>query len=185
VRRVLLALAVAAGLLVLAPSPSWACSCAPARTPEHVKRAVTIASGTIDWTATDRQTRTYAVDVDAVYKGAAAASEKLRTDADAASCGLANLATDRRYLFFIDGRHPGTMQVNLCGGTVEYDDATAQRVEAITGPPRRPLPVSTPDAADTEDNSTRDLVLGLGALVLLLALGGAVAVQRRGWARRG
>jgi len=178
VRRALLALVVAMGLLVLTPSPSWACSCALAKTPEHVKQAVTIASGTIDWTATDGQTRTYKIDVDAVYKGAAATSEKLRTSADEASCGLANLATDRRYLFFIDGRHPGAMPVSLCGGTVEYDDATAQQVAAITGPPGKPLVASSEDAADTEDNGTRNLVLGLGALTLLLVLAGAIGVRR-------
>jgi hypothetical protein len=166
-------------MLVLTPSPSWACSCAVATTQEHVKRAVTIASGTIDWTATDGQTRTYEVDVDAVFKGAAAASEKLRTNADEASCGLANLATDRRYLFFIDGEHPGSMRVDLCGGTVEYDDAAAQRIAAITGPPGEPVAVSSPELPDTEDNSTRNLVLGLGALALLLVLAGAIAVRRR------
>ena len=90
-RRCLLAVAVTFGILVLTPSPSWACSCAMTTVPQQVQAAVTVASGTVDWTATDGQTRTYKVDFDAVYKGAAAGSEKLRTSANEASCSRVEL----------------------------------------------------------------------------------------------
>jgi hypothetical protein len=179
VRRALLALAVCLGLLVLTPSPSWACSCAVSAPRQQVQAAGTVAAGTVDWTATDGQTRSYQVSVDRVYKGAAARTEKLTTSASEASCGLGDLATGTRYLFFIDGVHPGAMRVGLCGGTAAYDDALARQVEAVTGPPGRPLPGPRGTAAPPEDHSSRTLVLGLGAVVVLLGAATAVVVGRR------
>jgi hypothetical protein len=177
VRRWLLAVAVTFGILVLTPSPSWACSCASMTVRQQVQAAVTVASGTVDWTATDGQIRTYKVDFDAVYKGAAAGSEKLRTSANEASCGLAHLAPGKRYLFFIEGRHPGTMRVGLCGGTTAYDDGVARQVAAATGPPGKPLsaPTTEPVPADHGRGGT---LVGLGVAALAL-LGIAAAVLRR------
>jgi hypothetical protein len=177
--RLILALATALGLLVLTPTPSWACSCAALSTAQHVQQAGTVAAGIVDWTATDGQTRTYKVDFDAVYKGATAGSEKLQTSAYDASCGLGDLAAGKRYLFFIEGRHPGTMRVGLCGGTAPYDDALAGEVQQVTGPPGKPLSAPTVEAPPTSGGHPL-LVLGLGAAVLLAVAGGAVALRRRG-----
>jgi hypothetical protein len=177
--RLVLALAVSLGLLVLTPDPSWACSCAAADTAKQVELAGTVASGTVDWTATDGQTRTYSVDFDSVYKGAAAASEKLVTSAHEASCGLADLAVGKRYLFFVEGRHPGVMRVGLCGGTVAYDASVAARVEALTGPPGTPLP--SPDlGAEASGGGSTSLVVALGLGVALLGVAAGIAVRRRG-----
>jgi hypothetical protein len=175
--RLVLALAVSLGLLVLTPGPSWACSCAAADTAKQVELAGTVASGTVDWTATDGQTRTYSVDFDAVYKGAAAASEKLVTNAHEASCGLADLAVGRRYLFFVEGRHPGAMRVGLCGGTVAYDASVAARVGAVTGPPGTPLPAPARDDPATSGGGPFTLGAALGLAALLVVV--AVAVVRR------
>ena len=167
-------------MLVLTPSPSWACSCAMATTPQHVKNAVTIASGTVDWTATDGQTRTYQVDFDDVYKGVAATTEKLRTNASEAACGMGDLAPGKRYLFFIDGQHPGAMQIGLCGGTIAYDDAIARQVQSVTGPPGKPLPAPAPAVVSDAGTSTRTVLFGLGAAGLLaIAAIAAFAVRRR------
>jgi hypothetical protein len=177
-RRCLLAVAVSFGILVLTPSPSWACSCASMTTAQHVAAAVTVASGTVDWTATDGQTRTFKVDFDAVYKGAAAGSEKISTSASEASCGLADLAPGKRYLFFIEGRHPGAMRAGLCGGTVAYDEAVARDVAAITGPPGKPLPGPGPGTLSSGGGSGGTVVaLAGGALALIGAA--AVVVRRR------
>lgn len=177
--RLLLALAVALGLLVLTPGPAFACSCAMAPVEEQVARAGTVASGTVDWTASDSQTLTYKVDFDEVYKGSAAGSEKLTTNANEAACGLTDLDSGRRYLFFIEGRHPGAMSVGLCGGTVEFTDAVAAEVVAVTGPPGKP--VSAPSAETEPDGSSTGTYLAAGGAVLLVALGAvAFVVRRRG-----
>ena len=179
VRHCLLAVAVAFGILVLTPSASWACSCAISTTPQHVKAAGTIAAGTVDWTATDGQTRTYKVDFDAVYKGSVAGSEKLSTAANEAACGVGDLATGRRYLFFIEGEHPGTMRLGLCGGTAPYDPGLAAQVAAITGPASKPL--ATPTASDSGGggkSSTITVAVGAAAL-LALAAGAAFFLRRR------
>jgi hypothetical protein len=181
VRRFLLALGVTLGMLVLTPSPSWACSCAIMSTAQQVAQAGTVASGTVAWTATDGQTRSYQVQVDHVYKGAAASTEKLVTQASEAACGLANLAPGKRYLFFIEGVHPGAMRVGLCGGTTAYDAATARQVEAVTGPPGKPL--ATPEDASAEraagDHTALVVALAVGAVLLLVAVVGSVGVRRR------
>jgi hypothetical protein len=183
VRRFVLALAVTLGLLVLTPSPSWACSCAMATTKQQVKNAVTVAAGTVDWTATDNQTRTYEVDFDAVWKGTAASSEKLVTAAADSACGVGDLAPGKRYLFFIEGRHPGVMRIGLCGGTAAYDATLAGQVQAITGPPGRPL--AAPDRASGDEPSrsghtTSRVVLAAAGTTLLVIAVAAVVVRRRG-----
>jgi hypothetical protein len=180
VRRWILAVAIAFGLLVLTPSPSWACSCAITKPAQQAEAAVTIASGTVDWTASDGQTRTYKVDFDAVYKGSAAESEKLSTAASEAACGVGDLAPGRRYLFFIDGEHPGTMRIGLCGGTTAYDDRLAGQVQAVTGPPGKPVSAPRPSAS-TDDNRGRTVAVGVGAAaVLALTTGAAFVLRRRG-----
>jgi hypothetical protein len=178
VRRFLLALGLTLGLLVLTPSPSWACSCASATTQQQVDAAGTVAAGTVAWTATDGLSRTYEVRFDAVYKGSAATAEKLHTNASEAACGVGDLAPGKRYLFFIEGTHPGTMRIGLCGGTTAYDEALVQMVTAVTGPPGKPLPAREPTAS-AESSDHTGLVVGLGALVLLICLATGVAVQRR------
>jgi MYXO-CTERM domain-containing protein len=179
VRRLLLALGLTFGMLVLTPSPSWACSCAVASAAAQVRSADTVASGTVDWTATDGQTRNYKVDVDAVYKGAAATSEKLSTAASEAACGVGDLAPGKRYLFFIDGQHPGAMRIGLCGGTTPYADPLVRQVEAITGPPAKPLPASDPsDTTDDDSSRTTSIALGVGGLLVLAAVA-AFALRRR------
>ena len=178
-RRVLLAVAVVFGILVLTPSPSWACSCAVRQSAQQIGAAVTVAAGTVGWTATDGQTRTYEVDFDTVYKGSAARSEKLVTAANAAACGVGDLTTGRRYLFFIEGQHPGVMRIGLCGGTTPYDAALARQVEAVTGPPGKPL---TPRTAGptSEDDSDRTRAVAVGAAALLaIATGAALFLRRR------
>jgi hypothetical protein len=177
VTRFIAALGVALGMLVLTPSPSWACSCAVTTTDGHVAAAGTVASGTVDWTSTDGLSRTYKVDFDQVFKGAAAGSEKLKTQANEASCGVGHLAIGKRYLFFIQGRHPGAMSVNLCGGTVAYTAAIAHQVQAVTGSPGKPLSAATDESPPNDGK--RQAWIGVGVLVLLVVAAGVVVVRRR------
>lgn len=179
--RTLLVLAVAAGILVLTPSASWACSCASVPAATQVKRADTIVDGTLQWVASNGMETTYGVSVDQVYKGRAAAREKLIGPADEAACGLGSLATNERYLFFIHGVHPGRMTVSLCGGSASYDARTATAVEAITGAPGGPIAppvVSGPVEKDPDDGASWLPVVGT-SLAVGLALGGLLLLARR------
>jgi hypothetical protein len=177
--RVLLAVVVAFGILVLSPSASWACSCAVSTPQQQVKAAGTVAAGTVDWTATDGQTRTYKVDFDDVYKGSVAGSEKLTTAANGAACGVGDLATGRRYLFFIEGQHPGAMGIGLCGGTTPYDPALAAQVAAITGPPSKPVATPVAKGDDSDGPGGAVTVLVGAAALLALAAGTAFFLGRR------
>ena len=177
--RLVVALAATLGLLVLTPSPSWACSCAAVDTAAHVREATTVLSGSVYWSATDGQTLTYDIRVDAVYRGAAAGFEKVRTSAYEASCGVADLATDRRYLFFIEGRHPGAMRIGLCGGTVAYDASVARQVEAVTGPPGKPLAARPREAPASRERGGPGVVPLVGAAAVVAAGAVAVVVRRR------
>jgi hypothetical protein len=177
---VVLAVVVTFGILVLTPTASWACSCAISTTPQQVKAATTVAAGTVDWTATDGQTRTYRVDFDAVYKGSVAGSEKLSTAANAAACGVGDLATGKRYLFFIEGEHPGAMRIGLCGGTTPYADALAAQVVSLAGPPSKPLKAPSPETDDSDGSGGATTVAVGAAALLALVAGAAFLLGRRG-----
>ena len=177
--RLLFVLAVTAGMLVLTPQTSWACSCAVSSTAQQVHAAGTVVDGTLDWVATNSITTTYSVKVSKVFKGRAAAREKLVGSANAASCGLGSLATRKRYLFFIEGKHPGKMSVSLCGGTTRYDATLAAKIQRVTG--RAPTgPSATPGSKVTaDDDGGRGPWLVVGAATALAILAALVLLARR------
>jgi len=182
--KVLFILAMTAGVLVLTPQTSWACSCASSSTAQKVHDAGTVVDATLDWVATNQITTTYSVTVSKVYKGKAAEREKLVGNAQESACGLGSLATDQRYLIFIDGRHPGAMRVSLCGGgAVPYDAALAARIQAITGEePTGPFatPGSSPGPVDeTPIHGTPWYTVVITGLVLAGVLGGLVWLRRK------
>jgi len=182
VSRMLLVLAVAVGMLVLTPTTSWACSCAVQSTAEYVGRADTIVDATLVWTSTNGLERTYSLQVDKVFKGSAAAREKVLTNASDAACGLGLLATDERYLFFIKGEHLGQMSSGLCGGTGPYDAARAAEIEAITGSPKGPTELAVPESGPVDPDQIEGTpwytVVGTG-LVVAAVLGGLVWMRRK------
>lgn len=180
-RRFLLVLAVTAGMLVLTPTPSWACSCATQPTAALVERADTIVDGTLVWTSTNGIERTYSLAIDRVFKGKAAQREKVLTQASEAACGLGNLATDERYLFFIKGEHLGTMSTGLCNGSGPYDAAVASEVEAITGPPTGPTELFAPPmgAIDEDPIEGTSVTTVVGTTVVIAAVIGGLLWLRR------
>jgi len=181
-RRMLLVLAVTAGMLVLTPTPSWACSCAVQETAAQVERADTIVDATLAWTSTNGLERTYSLQIDQVFKGRAAAREKVLTQASEAACGLGNLATDERYLFFITGEHLGTMTSSLCSGTAPYDATLAGEIEAVTGEPTGPTELAVPQRGPTDPDQIEGTawytVVGTG-LTLAVVLGGLIWLRRK------
>lgn len=180
-RRLLLVLAVTVGMLVLTPTPSWACSCASQATSALVERADTIVDGTLVWTSTNGIERTYSLSIDRVFKGKAAQREKVLTQASEAACGLGNLATDERYLFFIQGEHLGTMSTGLCDGSGPYDAALASQVEAITGAPTGPTELAVPESGPTDPDQIEgtSVVTVVGTTAVIAAVIGGLLWLRR------
>ncbi|MFL6160024.1 MAG: hypothetical protein ACJ72D_28380 [Marmoricola sp.] len=180
-RRILFVVALIAGLVFLTPSAALACSCVVSTPQEQVQRAGTILDGSVVWSATNGLETTYSVKVDQVFKGRAAAREKLITNANEGSCGLGELATGKRYLFFVSGEHPGRMTVSLCGGTTAYDAALVAKVQAATGPPHGPVATPASRSTKVDDSRTRGTSVGTvvaTAVVLGLVLGGLLWLRR-------
>ena len=183
-KRLLLVVGLLTGLILLNPSAALACSCVVSTTAQQVSRAETIVDGRLEWIASDGIETTYGVKVTNLYKGKAAVREKLVGSASEASCGLGDLATNKRYLFFIKGVHRGTMSVSLCTGTAPYNAVLAAKIAAITGPPTGPYvaPGVQPVQVDDSTGSGTSVWTVLGSAVVVI--GGAVAGLRF-YARRG
>lgn len=177
IRRLLLVLGLVTGMLLLTPEQALACSCVMRSTAEQVQAADTVLAGTIEWTSTDGQQRTYSVRVDGVYKGAAAEHERLISPAQAAACGLGELAVDRRYLFFAQGEHPGQLRVNLCGGSTAYSVSLEREVIAASGIAQPPLPDRRPIAEEPSSGFSWAAVAGVAGIAAVLV--GAVVLGRR------
>lgn len=181
-RRLLLVLAVSAGMLVLTPGTSWACSCVQSTVAQHVERAETVVDATVQWESSNGIETTYSVEVASQYKGKAAETEKLVSPASLAACGLGDLATGERYLFFVRGKHPGQMKIDSCGGSTPYAAATAAQVEAVTGEPTAPY-VTPPVARGATDQdpiagTSVGSILGTTAIIALV-IGGLVWLRRK------
>lgn len=174
----LVVLGVSAGMVLLTPSVALACSCVQASVSKQVDQAETVVGGTVEWTSTDGEQRTYGLKVDEVYKGISGIREKVVTPANDAACGLGELATGERYLFFLQGRHPGKMTAGLCGGSGAYTDARVLQVQEKTKGPFEPLP--TFGGTPPEEGGT-DLVrvVGIGAFVLAAGVAAVALVRRR------
>lgn len=182
VRRTLMVLAIAVGMLVLTPTASWSCSCAVQETAVQVKRADTVVDATVVWVATNGIERTYSLKIDQVYKGKAAEFEKVQTPASEAACGLGSLAPEERYLFFITGEHLGQMSSGLCSGTAPYAAGLAAEIEAVTGPPSGPTELAVQPTGPVDEDQIEGTawytVVGT-ALTLAAVIGGLIWLRRK------
>ena len=175
--RALVVLLVAGGMVLVSPSVALACSCAQVTPEQATKNADTVAIGTVQWVADNGIDKSYSISVSQVYKGIAGVQEKIVTASDEASCGLADLAVDKEYIFFLQGKHPGRMRADLCGGTTAYDVVTLDAVESVAGGPKEPFP-SFGSGPEAEDGPDPVRVIGIGAIVLA-GIGVIVLVLRR------
>lgn len=177
-RRLLLAILVGSGLVLLAPSPALACSCVLATPSEYVERADTVFEGTLAWMSSDGRDASYGVEVDQVFKGRAATFEKLRSAADSAACGLGELVTERRYVFFVQGENPGQMRVGSCGGTSLATADLVAEVTQVAGESTEPIPARTPVAEAGREGLGLIGWTVVGGFVALLVLMGTTALKR-------
>jgi hypothetical protein len=182
VKRLLVVIGLVGGMLLLTPGAALACSCATSSVAQQVRSAETIVDADLDWKATNGVETTYGIKVRTVFKGKAAQDEKLLSNLNEASCGLGDLATKERYLFFVDGEHPGQLKAGLCGGTTGYTPALAAQIEKITGAPTGPYvtPPTKPGPSDQDPIAGTSIwtILGTTA-VIVVVLGGLMYLRKR------
>lgn len=177
--RALVVLLAAAGMVMVSPSVALACSCAQITAEQATKDADTVAIGTVQWAADNGVERSYSISVSQVYKGIAGIQEKIITGSEESACGLADLAVDEEYIFFLDGKHPGQMRASLCGGTTEYDVATLDAVERVAGGPKEPFPSFGSGPTVSEDSTDPVRVIGIGAIILAGIVAIVIVLRRR------
>lgn len=177
-RRLLVVLLLAAGMVLVNPNVALACSCVQRTTAQHLDDADTVVVGTLAWDSDNGLDRTFSVSVSEVYKGKAGLREKVHTAADEASCGLGDLAGDKEYIFFLRGTHPGRMTVDQCSGTQQYDSTVVGEVQRRTKGPFEPMPTYVTDV-EPSSGPDRIRVVGIGVIVLALAAGGVLVLRRR------
>ncbi len=195
VRRFLVLVVVVLTTVVVIDAPAHAvCRCKDLSLPQKVNSAGAIFSGTLTMasgptTSGNRQTMSYDVKVDRVYKGDISSPRvTVKSDALESSCGLTGMTADTRYLFFTRVSNAGTMFANSCGGTGPATSALTQRIVALLGPGTTPIP-PTPEGAtftpvaDAEPYPLTRLVAPGAAMVLVGLLGlmllGALGRSRR------
>ncbi|MBO9522723.1 MAG: hypothetical protein J7518_14420 [Nocardioidaceae bacterium] len=178
-RRFLVVLLLAAGMVLVSPSVALACSCVASTPAQAAKRADTVVVATLEWRQDNGIDASYGIRVDQVFKGIAGMREKVHSSASEASCGLGELATDEVYVFFLQGKHPGRLSANQCSGTAPYGEQVVTAVEKATGDPVEPLPTFSGEAEPSSDGPDRIRFVGIGVIVLALLGGGALVLRRR------
>ena len=183
VRRLLIALVLACSGVVLAQMPAHACKCADSSVQRDANRADVVFSGVVvDRTQgtlgeRDREATVYEIEADTLYKG-----DLLRPQVEVSSrinsCGLQNLTTDRRYVFFVVEEGPD-LTADTCGGTARATGKLETKVVSLLGegddlrpkPDPEPVVVEFTRVQDAEPETLTRLAAPGAALVLLGLLG--------------
>ena len=150
-RRLLVLVVVALTTVIVSDASAHAaCRCKDLSLPQQVNNAGAVFSGTLTMasgptTSGDRQTMSYDVKVDRVYKGDITSPRvTVKSDASEAACGLTGMTADTRYLFFVRVSD-ADLFANSCGGTGPAKSARTQKIVALLGPGSTPNP-PTPTA---------------------------------------
>ena len=142
-RRLLVLVVVALTTVVVSDASAHAaCRCKDLSLPQQVNNAGAVFSGTLTMasgptTSGDRQTMSYDVKVDRVYKGDITSPRvTVKSDASEAACGLTGMTADTRYLFFVrvSDVDAADLFANSCGGTGPAKSARTQKIVALLGP---------------------------------------------------
>jgi len=188
-RRMLLALLLAGFAVVVNQLPAHACSCVRATMAQHAATADVVFTGKVTGIERAGTTASYAVSVETVYKGPVRADTSVESPAQGDSCGLENMAADRRFLFF--GKSDGTtVDANLCGGTVQVSATSTAAIVRILGEGSEPLGATpTPAPApvitrtDLAEPTTLSRLAAPGAALVIVGLLGLLFLRRVGTAR--
>ena len=176
-RRALVALILACGLVAVAEMPAHACKCVSG-VETAIRDADAVFTGMVVATTDDRRP-TYDVEVDRVYKGdISTATVQVKDTAGGTSCALDGQPLGERYAFFVtaDG---DTFVADACSGTTRSTDRVATRVEQILGEGRDAVPPVPPEANVTvvaEDLASLQRIAAPGLALILVGLLGLVLV---------
>jgi hypothetical protein len=185
-----------AGLLtvVVTEAPAHACRCQDQSLQQKVNAADGVFSGTVSMasgptTSGKRQMMSYDVRVDRVYKGDDLTAPVLtvKSIANESACGLTGMTADNRYLFFVRANGDNLL-ANSCGGTGPATSAKTQKLVALLGEGRTPIPPTPEEAVFTPVAGADPLPLtrlaAPGAALLLLGLLGLMVFGVLGRSRR-
>ena len=184
-RRFLVLVVVALTTVVVSDASAHAaCRCKDLSLPQQINNAGAVFSGTLTMasgptTSGDRQTMSYDVKVDRVYKGDITSPRvTVKSDASEAACGLTGMTADTRYLFFVrvSDVDAADLFANSCGGTGPAKSARTQKIVALLGPGSTPIPPTPEEAtftpvADAEPATLTQLAAPGAAMVLVGLLG--------------
>ncbi len=116
-RRLAVALALAAAIPALSIRPAWACSCAQSTPRQIASQAEAVFTGTVaSAPQVTGQIVTVDFEVDTVYKGPSGPRLTVITNAQGSACGLV-FRPNRRYTVFAS-RAGGVLSANLCSPPV-------------------------------------------------------------------
>jgi hypothetical protein len=170
-------------LVLMSGSPAFACSCVMADTASHISQADLVFTGKVVSADRDRQTVTYSVRADRVYKGTLTKADvSVNSNAQSTACGV-DLPESKEAVFFATDGADGAdgLSVSSCGGTTL---ATADLTAEITGvlgagtPARDAVPIDH-DMQRQSDNGPLYVAVGTGILALVAAVGLGVLYRRR------
>ena len=177
VRRLVLLLLMAGGLVVAAPGAAHACSCTTANAADFVTRADAVVwarVADVQMPAMGNGQAHYLLEVDTVHKGATTERLRLDSEASGAACGLEGIEVGRRYVFFLRAAGGEEWRADLCGGTGEVRRAQVVSLLGAGRTSEQPEPggpQSLPPSAYSYAG------MGLGGLAALAT--GAVLWRRR------
>jgi hypothetical protein len=183
VRRLLAALVLAGcGVLALGAPSQAACPAVTGTTQSHTKDASDVFSGTVKDRAREGDQVVYEVEVERVYKGEIGTAQvKVSTPAASNDCGLPDLRSNRRYVFFAraDGSALATDQAS---GTASASARLVKKVERLLGDGRvavapEPEKAEFTRVADAQPDSLTRLAAP-GVALVLVGLLGLLVVRR-------
>ena len=195
-RRLLVLVVVALTTVIVSDaSANAACRCKDLSLPQQVNNAGAVFSGTLTMasgptTSGDRQTMSYDVKVDRVYKGDITSPRvTVKSDASEAACGLTGMTADTRYLFFVrvSEADAADLFANSCGGTGPAKSARTQKIVALLGPGSTPIPPTPEEATFTPvagaEPATLTRLAAPGAAMVVVGLLGLMVFGALGRSR--
>jgi hypothetical protein len=195
-RRLLVLVVVALTTVIVSDASAHAaCRCKDLSLPQQVNNAGAVFSGTLTMasgptTSGDRQTMSYDVKVDRVYKGDITSPRvTVKSDASEAACGLTGMTADTRYLFFVrvSEADAADLFANSCGGTGPAKSARTQKIVALLGPGSTPNPPTPEEATFTPvagaEPATLTRLAAPGAAMVVVGLLGLMVFGALGRSR--